>query len=74
MNARDLLVLSGPVVKPGEIQVTDYRPVGRYALNFTWSDRHDTGIYTYDLLRANCSCEQCSDVTTQVERLKTDGC
>ena len=73
LNARNLQVLSGPVLKPGEVQVTDYRSVGWYALNFTWSDGHDTGIYTYDLLRANCPCEQCSDVTTQVDRLKTEG-
>ena len=60
LNARDLLVLSGPVLKPGEVQITNYRPVGWYALNFTWSDGHDTGIYTYESLRANCPCEQCA--------------
>lgn len=25
--------------------------VGRYALQFVWSDGHSTGIYTYDYLR-----------------------
>ena len=25
--------------------------VGRYALNFNFSDRHDTGIYSFTLLR-----------------------
>lgn len=59
-NTRELLVLSGPVLKPGEVQVTNYRPVGWYALNFTWSDGHDTGIYTYESLRASCPCEQCT--------------
>src|SRR5574337_1689876 len=63
LSSRDLLVLSGPVLKPGEVQITDYRSVGWYALNFTWSDGHDTGIYTYESLRANCSCERCSDST-----------
>ncbi|PWB80123.1 MAG: hypothetical protein C3F08_05120 [Candidatus Methylomirabilota bacterium] len=58
-HTRELLVLSGPVVKPGEVQITSYRPVGWYALNFTWSDGHDTGIYTYESLRAACPCEQC---------------
>lgn len=33
-------------VKPVRIE-----PVGRYALRFTWSDRHDTGLYTFDFLR-----------------------
>ncbi|HLC20773.1 MAG TPA: gamma-butyrobetaine hydroxylase-like domain-containing protein, partial [Candidatus Methylomirabilis sp.] len=28
--------------------------------NFTWSDGHDTGIYTYESLRAKCPCELCS--------------
>lgn len=26
--------------------------VGRYALQFVWSDGHSTGIYTYEYLRA----------------------
>jgi len=59
LNTRDLPVLSGPVLKPGEVQIANYRPVGWYALNFTWSDGHDTGIYTYESLRANCPCEHC---------------
>jgi DUF971 family protein len=54
-----LTVLFGLVLKRGETQVTDYHAVGWYALNFTWSDGHDTGIYTYDYLRARCFCEQC---------------
>ena len=27
------------------------KPVGNYAYSLTFSDGHDTGIYTYDLLR-----------------------
>ena len=61
LNASNLQVLSGPVLQPGEIQVTNYRPVGWYALSFTWNDGHDSGIYTYDSLRAKCPCEQCAD-------------
>ena len=26
----------------------DVRTVGRYALQFTWSDGHNTGLYTFD--------------------------
>jgi len=33
--------------------------VGGYALKFTWSDGHGTGIYTWDLLRSVCPCEIC---------------
>ena len=36
------------------------RYVGRYALQFDWSDRHRTGIYPFDLLRRLCPCETCS--------------
>ena len=27
------------------------KPVGKYAYSLTFSDGHDIGIYTYDLLR-----------------------
>jgi len=37
-----------------EIKIADMGIVGRYALNFRWSDRHDTGIYSFRLLREIC--------------------
>ena len=55
----DLLVLSGPILRPGEVQATDVKPVGRYALSFVWSDGHDSGINTYALLRDLCPCPTC---------------
>ena len=33
--------------------------VGRYAISIQWSDGHDTGIYSYDTLRALCPCAAC---------------
>ena len=33
--------------------------VGSYALQFFWSDGHSTGIYTWDVLRTACPCEEC---------------
>ena len=33
--------------------------VGQYAYKFTWNDKHDTGIYTYQFLRNLCTCEAC---------------
>jgi DUF971 family protein len=33
--------------------------VGQYAFKFSWNDKHDTGIYTYEFLRDLCSCEGC---------------
>ena len=40
----------------------DIEPVGRYALQFKWSDGHDTGIYAYKLLRGLCQCDLCQPV------------
>lgn len=54
-----LTVLSGPVLKAGEVQVIEASPVGRYAINFVWSDRHDSGIYAFDYLRSLCPCPSC---------------
>lgn len=42
------------------IQPAQIEPVGRYALRFHWNDGHQTGIYSYSLLRALCPCPQCS--------------
>ncbi len=54
-----LALLTGPVVKVGDIQATEVKPVGRYAINFVWSDGHDSGIYSYNFLRAACPCPTC---------------
>ena len=54
-----LTVLSGPVVKIGEVQVNEVKPVGRYAINFSWSDAHDSGIYSFVYLRDICPCPIC---------------
>ena len=34
-----------------EVAATSVHKVGRYALQFQWSDGHSTGIYTYERLR-----------------------
>ena len=36
---------------PG-VTVRDWRMVGGYAIQFEFSDRHNTGLYTFDYLRA----------------------
>lgn len=33
--------------------------VGRYGVKFTFSDRHDDGIYTWERLREICPCDEC---------------
>ena len=47
-------------VKPAEgVELIDYLHVGAYAFRMIFSDAHDTGIYTYEYLRALCQCEKC---------------
>ena len=36
-------------------------PVGSYAIRFTWSDGHSTGIYTFEHLRELCPCPICAN-------------
>ncbi len=43
-----------------DLEVSAVRRVGLYALQFVFSDRHDTGIYTWDRLRELCPCPACS--------------
>ena len=54
--------LTEATVPPG-VYPSAIHYVGRYALQFVWSDGHDTGLYSYDLLRALCDCEGCSAST-----------
>ncbi|HZI49893.1 MAG TPA: DUF971 domain-containing protein [Pyrinomonadaceae bacterium] len=37
-----------------DIEIGDLSIVGRYALNFRWSDGHETGIYSFQYLRDLC--------------------
>jgi DUF971 family protein len=43
---------------PSQTRLEDVRPVGRYALQPVWGDGHNSGLYTYDYLRANCECPE----------------
>ena len=45
---------------PADIQPTNLELVGRYAIQFTWSDGHSTGIYSFETLREICPCPQCT--------------
>jgi DUF971 family protein len=50
------------VLKPeaisDELTISDIAIVGRYALNFRWSDGHETGIYSFRYLRELCEQEE----------------
>ena len=39
--------------------MTHVEAVGNYAIAPTWSDSHNTGIYSFRLLRALCPCAEC---------------
>ena len=41
-----------PATVPANIQAEDYLMVGKYAVQFLWSDGHYTGIYPFDMLRS----------------------
>src|ERR687884_464076 len=39
--------LLDPATISDQLQIADVSIVGRYALNFRWSDGHETGIYSF---------------------------
>ena len=56
-KATPLRVIRGPSLSDLGIARTD--PVGRYAVQITWTDGHSTGIYSFDFLRSLCPCPAC---------------
>lgn len=41
---------------PQDVRPIRISPVGRYAIQFAWSDGHDSGIYSFVYLRSRCPC------------------
>jgi DUF971 family protein len=50
------LVRDSPI---SELDLLKVETVGAYALQFFWSDGHSTGIYTWEMLRSACPCDDC---------------
>ena len=48
MTGRHVLNVSSV---PNDVIAIDWIPVGRYALQFLFTDGHQTGIYPFDMLR-----------------------
>ena len=44
-----------------DVVAVEYQTIGRYALQFLWSDVHYTGIYPYSALRELCPCPTCAN-------------
>ena len=51
--------LLDPALVPADIRAEDHLMVGRYAIQFLWSDAHYAGIYPLELLRSLCPCAEC---------------
>ena len=47
-----------PETVSDELEISDLSVVGRYALNFRWSDGHETGIYSFQYLRDLCEARK----------------
>jgi len=56
MTGRALL---DPASVAVDVQPMSLELVGSYGLRIRWSDGHDTGIYTFELLRKCCGCPRC---------------
>lgn len=48
-----------PASVPRDVTITALDAVGHYAVRFTFSDGHDTGLYTFERLAELCPCEGC---------------
>jgi DUF971 family protein len=70
MTGRPLL---DPATVPDDVAAASIRLVGSYAIRITWTDGHDTGIYTYEWLRANCPCPECAGIRDEGGASGSDG-
>ena len=53
-EADDLSLMTNVAIDPST-EVTSVETVGRYAVQITWADGHNTGIYTYEFLWEHCA-------------------
>jgi DUF971 family protein len=61
-KAQELLPMYAPPVKPESAH-----GVGRYAIEFSWTDGHRAGIYSWEYLRRNCQCSECRFVNAETK-------
>jgi len=52
--------LLDPATVPADLKAARAELVGNYALSFSFSDGHGTGIYSFENLRKMCGCKECS--------------
>ena len=56
-----------PASVPDDVHPVQIQPVGRYAIQITWSDGHEAGIYPFPRLRTLCPCCGGGDVGQEVQ-------
>jgi prepilin-type processing-associated H-X9-DG protein len=59
LRARGQTIWPRPGV-PANLEVKGAELMGAWGLSLRWNDRHEAGVYTWEMLRAGCSCELCT--------------
>ena len=52
-----LRIITGPVYET--VEIGEMSLAGNYALNLSFTDGHNTGIFSFDYLREICPCSFC---------------
>lgn len=54
--------LLNPETVPATVRAKGIDLMGQYAIQISWTDNHDSGIYNFRDLRRNCPCDACQAV------------
>jgi ATP-binding protein involved in chromosome partitioning len=57
-----------PKTVPENVRAKQMELMGQYAVQISWSDGHDTGIYNFRDLRAGCPCDTCTALRASGQR------
>ncbi len=44
--------IKSPFKEAGFYEISKITPIGNYAIQVTWKDKHDSGIYSWDMLKS----------------------
>ena len=59
-----------PEMVPADLKGLKVDLVGNYALHFSFSDHHETGIYPFNVLRTICPCDECLSSTETTDEFR----
>ena len=65
MKTNPFRILQPHEIVGAEVDLLEAEVVGRYAFNFSWSDGHREGIYTFEFLRQLAEEEECRQAKQQ---------